>query len=183
MKQDTFTVVPSTASQVGHSRRLIQISRRIGIVLAVAAVLLVMVGAFTTPPSAHASGCSSSNTWATQGAIKEGQNPVLYRNSTGGGPKLGVLLNSCEKQFTLKWSRTICFDYGCEDVYYQVYWKRPGYDTWQQFTADNSSSTQYKITTFKNVHLGTYYNFAVRSCHSNARGCNGTWSPTVGIYT
>lgn len=179
MKQDTFTDIPSTTSQVGYHRRLIQVTRRIGVVLA-AALLLAMVGAFVATPSAHASGggCWSFNTWSNGATSREGQNPTLYRDNNG-GPKFGLGLNSCDRTMLLKWSRIICFE-GCPGLYYQIDWKRPGYDTWQKFTVADRGGPTYMTSTFTNVHLGTYYNFAVRACMSS--GCE-SWSPTVGIYT
>lgn len=178
MTQDTFAIISYTSSQTSHRRRLIQVSLRIGIFL-VAAVLLVMIQTFIATPSAHASGCWSSNTWSQNATSQEGQNPILYRNGQG-GPRLGMLLNSCNRQFVLKWSRTICFE-GCA-VYYQFDWKRPGYDTWQTFTVEDHSSNAYQTSPFTNVQMGTYYNFAVRSCFKSSGRCEA-WSPTVGIYS
>ncbi|GHP00208.1 hypothetical protein KSF_102550 [Reticulibacter mediterranei] len=178
MNQNTFTVIPSTASQAGHRRWLIQIYRRAGIFLAVVA-LLVMVGAFAATPSAHASGgCWNYNTRATNATYQEDQNPILYRNNNG-SPRFGFGYNSCGKTMLLKWSRIICFE-GCSGLYYQVDWKRPGYDTWQQFTVTDRAGSTYMTSPFKNVHPGTQYDFAVRACFTH--GCE-KWSPTVSMNT
>jgi hypothetical protein len=183
MKQEMANATPTEGGEVSRPTlltRFVPVYRRLGLLLT-AALVLIVLSAFTSAPHAHASsgGCWSYNTWSSNATSQESTDPILYGNHDG-GPKLGLGLNTCGQYILIKWSRTVCFE-GCPDLYYQVDWTRPGVNGWQQFTVnDQSNSASYMYSYFKNAHLGTYYNFAVKRCFSN--GCSN-WSPTVGITT
>ena len=136
MKQEISNAVPTEGCEVSRRTlltRLVTLShprmqfyRRIGLFLT-AALVLILLGAFTSASPAHASGggCWSFNTWSSSATYQQSQNPIVYGNNNG-GPQLGLGLNSCGQYFRIKWSPN-CSIEGCSnDTYYQFDWKRPG---------------------------------------------------------
>ncbi len=185
MKQEITNAIPTEGSEVSRPTlltRFVPVYRRMGLLLT-AALVLIVLSAFTSAPHAHASGsgCGSYNTWSGNATSQESNAPIIYGNDDR-GPKLGLGLNSCDRFIMIKWSPE-CSIEGCsKGTYYQINWKRPGLDDWKYFTVPvRNSYNGYLDYNFKNAHLGTYYNFAVKKC-TPSYGCE-KWSPTVGIHT
>jgi hypothetical protein len=186
MKQEISNAVPTEGSEVSHRTLLTRLvtlsharmhfSRRIGLFLT-AALVLILLGAFTSASPAHASGggCWSYNTWSSNADWENSATPPMYGN--GSRTALGLGLNSCQQYIMIKWT-----DSGYD--YYKVDWTRPGLNGWKEFRVSGQSYDGYMYKNFTGIYYGTSYNFAVKGCTSHWYGdsCDD-WSPTVGIHT
>lgn len=176
MKQEISNAIPGEGSQVSRRTPVrIHFYRRMGLILT-AALMLILLSAFTSVSSAHASSCWSYQTWSNSATSADNGTPQMYGRD-GSSPRLGLGLNSCQQYIMIKWS-----DRGYD--YYKIDWTRPGLSNWQEFRVAGQSYDGYFYKNFPGIYYGTYYNFAVKGCISHWYGdsCDD-WSPTVGITT